>query len=229
MPPTCTETPVAEQDLSIRFPGGAVVSAIVPTAGGPTQLELAKQLLAQASPGMAALQPVFTIIDALLAVKAFAEGVATNPFGVADAVTDLVAKVDKLAGIVPQLSVPAMVADILGAVIVTLEGVVEVLDLLAAKEAQIATARTLAATPGNEGLANVATCAEQQVAAELQNLLNGMAPLASLFGLLALLMQLAGLGAPPQLNVTGGSTAEVRDAIDALLVPLNAVREALPV
>lgn len=226
---TCTETPVTEQSLAIRFPGGAVVSSIVPTAGGPTQLEIAKQLLAQASPGMAALQPVFTIIDALLAVKAFAEGVASNPFGVADAVTELVAKVDKLAGIVPQLSVPAMIADILTAVVTTLDGVVEVLDLLAAKEAQIATARELAAIAGNEGLLSVADCAEQQVAAELQNLLNGLAPLATLFGLVTLLMQLAGLGAPPAFAVSGGSISEVRDAINALLVPLNAVRNALPV
>src|SRR5690606_15745654 len=88
-------------------------------------------------------------IDAMLSVKDFAQAVPeiiTNPGAVVEAGAKLAQKIGKLASLVPQLSVPVMVADVLDAVILLLRGLADELQGISAEEARIESVVAVAST-----------------------------------------------------------------------------------
>lgn len=230
--PDCANLTVSDQSLKVTLPGGAQIPVLVPETN-PNDLQVSKALLGQASGAMAPLVPIFNIIDALLAVKAFAEavpGVITNPSKLATAISDLVKKISKLASLIPQLSVPLMIVDLIDVVLVALAGVINALETIAAQEARIAAAITKSEEPGNEALATVITCAQDLLVKQKAGVSEGLGPLNTFFGLMNVFLELIGLEPIPDLSgPLPDDTQEAIDTMNDLVKLLRDLRATIPI
>ena len=230
--PECVEVSIGDQSLQIRMPGGAAIPVMVPHPS-PSNLQITKALMGQASGALAPLVPVFNIIDAILAIKDFADsvpGVVTDPGAVVEAIGALAEKVAKLAQLIPQLSVPFMVLDLVDVAIAALDGIVTQLEAVVAQEAKIAAATLKAAEPGNEALAGVVACATDLNATTKAAIAEGLGPLNSLFGVINIFLGL--IGAPEIPDLSGPLPDNTQEAVEALagvVEVLQTVRSSIPV
>ena len=219
------------RELCIRFPGGASVCASPQGLVAPPPDELAQILMGQASSALAPLQPIFNLINALVSVKDFAEAVPAllyDPSELVEATQNLIENVTALANILPPLSVPVLVVDLITVLLRYLEGTVEKLEALIEQQAKIESARITAVENGlTELLANV-DCAEQQVDELLENLQTGSGPIGSLIVTINSLGALAGL---PEISFgdLSGDASETLDQISGLVATLTAIRDAIPI
>jgi hypothetical protein len=95
----------------IRFPGGAAICFNFPTIPADNGAAV-RGLLAQANAALAPLAPIFTILDAVLAVADCVQGVPEaiiklDPSKLIECIPNLVEKLAQLAQLVPQLSLVA--------------------------------------------------------------------------------------------------------------------------
>jgi hypothetical protein len=228
----CVDLKVTPQELCITFPGGAEICVQVPGVPDPT--DVSKQLLAQANAALAPLVPVFNIIDAILAlfkcVKAIPDslGPPPDPTKLAECIPDLAEKIDKLLKLIPQLSIPVLIAGLIDVLLFYLEGLRGQLQAIIAAQVRIAAAATRAAELGNVQLRTVVNCANASMDAYLQNLNEGMKPLNRLVGLLNLFLQLAGLPTIPDLSDLGDDAQAALAPLDAVIDSLKTVRAGLP-
>lgn len=241
------EIDIELDDLSIRFPGGATLK--IPS---PPGLDIAvagdygKQILASASAALMPLQPIFNIIELLLVVVEFAQAVPDSlgpppdPTKVIALIPKLKKKLDKLLAMIPPLSIPAFVKDILRVILVFLKGLRANLSAAAtlnlaidAGRARVGELDALAAQgliSLDVGLALSASidCAEISVGAMLAGMAQGAAPLETLLGIIRAFIQLVGLPFEiPTMASLGGSVTVAIDAIDALILVLGTVQVAI--
>lgn len=224
----CPTVASSGEPLSVRFPGGVTITASLPGVQAPS-LKLAQQLMAQASGALAPLAPVFNIIGALTALKDFVQALVTNPFDLADAAADLFEKLGALASLVPALSVPALVLDLLDVIIAYLAGVSSTLEALGAQQGRIDTASAVAERDDLDGLRQAVECAEEQLAGVLENLQATAGPVDSLISLINLFVGLVpGLPEIPSLGDLGDDLSTAADTISDLTKALQTVRDAIP-
>jgi hypothetical protein len=216
----CAHLPVVEP-LAATFPGGARLEDV--------------DLIKAAQPALAPLQPIFNIIDAVTTtfqvIQAIPDafGPPPDPTGLIELLPALAEKVAKLAGLVPQLSVPLTAVNLLDAVIRELErargqlqGLVEVL-------ARAAAAGERAAELGDQDLARLVECAEEDVGTAAGNVLGGLAAVGGVLGILRPLV--AAIGGPqlPDLSsLDGDDLGQLIATFDELLAVLRAARAAIP-
>jgi len=228
----CIDLRVTSQELCVTFPGGAEMCVQIPGVPDPT--DVSKQLLAQANAALAPLVPVFNIVDAMLAlfkcVKAIPDslGPPPDPTKLAECIPDLAEKIDKLLKLIPQLSIPVLIAGLIDVLLFYLEGLRGQLQAIIAAQVRIAAAATRAAELGNVQLRTVVDCANTSMDAYLQNLNEGMKPLNRLVGLLNLFLQLAGLPAIPDLGNLGDDAEAALAPLDAVIDSLKTIRAGLP-
>lgn len=227
----CPKIPVARQGAQIRLPGGVALS---PGTGSvtPSALMVAKNLTSQANSALGPLAPIFNIVDAVLAVKDFAESVpdvVTNPGSVVEAIGKLVEKIDKLASLVPQLSVPLMIVDTIDVVLDILSGMVVTLDAIVAQNIRIAAAKTKAEEPGNEALLPIIECAESLNAEYLVSLEASTEPLNRFMGVLNLFLELIGLEPLPTVSDLGDDPEEAIQLLRDFEQILRTARDAIPI
>jgi hypothetical protein len=228
----CIDLKVTPQELCVTFPGGAEMCVQIPGVPDPT--DVSKQLLAQANAALAPLVPVFNIVDAIIAlfncVKAIPDslGPPPDPTKLAACIPDLAEKIDKLLKLIPQLSIPVLIAGLIDVLLFYLEGLRGQLQAIIAAQVRIAAAATRAAELGNVQLRTVVDCANASMDAYLQNLNEGMKPLNRLVGLLNLFLQLAGLSTIPDLADLGDDAEAALAPLDAVIDSLKAIRAGLP-
>jgi hypothetical protein len=228
----CIDLKVASQELCITFPGGAEMCVQVPGVPDPT--DVSKQLLAQANAALAPLVPIFNIVDAILAlfncVKAIPDslGPPPDPTKLAECIPDLAKKIDQLLKLIPQLSIPVLIAGLIDVLLFYLQGFRGQLQAVIAHQARLLAAATRAAELGNVQLRTVVDCATGQMDAYLQNLNEGMKPLNRLVGLLNLFLQLAGLPPIPDFKNLGDDAEAALAPLDAVIDSLKTVRAGLP-
>ena len=228
----CIDLKMTSQELCITFPGGAEMCVQIPGVPDPT--DVSKQLLAQANAALTPLVPVFNIIDAILAlfkcVKAIPDslGPPPDPTKLAECIPDLAEKIDKLLKLIPQLSIPVLIAGLIDVILFYLEGLRGQLKAIIAAQVRIAAAATRAAELGNVQLRTVVDCANASMDAYLQNLNEGMKPLNRLVGLLNLFLQLAGLPPIPDLANLGDDAEAALTPLDLVIQQLQTARAALP-
>lgn len=233
-PPVVPVPQPAAAPLRLVLPGGMVVAG-VPTTIGANSLTQALALVAAAGPAMAPLAPVFTIIDAVLSIKDFAQAVpelVTNPVAVVEAVVALVRKIGKLASLIPQLSVPIMILGVIDALIALLDGLGEVLTAIAQQEARIASAGALAATLPTTARDALELIVERSTAslavqrADVATALLGAEPL------IVIVNAFVGLIGLPGLTLSIDMSGSAEDAAQALTTAsdvLRAFRRSIPV
>jgi phage baseplate assembly protein W len=162
----CIDLKVTSQELCITFPGGAEMCVQIPGVPDPT--DVSKQLLAQANAALAPLVPIFNIVDAIIAlfncVKAIPDslGPPPDPTKLAECIPDLAKKIDQLLKLIPQLSIPVLIAGLIDVLLFYLQGFRGQLEAIIAHQARLLAAATRAAELGNVQLRTVVDCAERQ-------------------------------------------------------------------
>ncbi len=235
--PDCPDLAAVPSPLTLTLPGGVSLASLVQSAQGiPNQLDLVQSLMAQASPALAPLKPVFDIIDTVVAVfgclKAIpaAFGPPPDPSKLVQAIEDLAKKVDNLLHLVPQLSIPLLAKDLIDAILALLEGMRDALDGLAEELKSLEGAASRAAELNDPGLAGIVACAQAGITAQAASLGASMASLGSLIGLANILLGMVGLPQIPDLSHLGSLPLDqVVKPLDALVKELRAVRQAIPI
>lgn len=227
----CKALTPSQMDLCLVFPGGAEICSFFETFP-PSLLNLTRALLAQVSAGLAPLQPIFEIIEAIVAVKDCIQGIqdaltATppDPSKLAACIPNLLAKIDLLLRMLPQLSLPALIVGILDCIIMMLQGMINELKAIIYLIERIMRAKA-AASPF---LQSIIDCAEGTRAAEVSNL-------ERLFGAINSLLELLNwMGKPvgmPELPTFEGGLGDdpnlAMESLQGLVDGLTTIRDSLP-
>ena len=201
--------------------------------GGASLLDA--NVLRVAQPALAPLTPVFQIIDAVLGVVKVLQaipdafGPPPDPTSIASALADLAPKIEKLAGLIPQLSVPLTVVSALDVSINLLQQASTRLDSIDALVQKATKAAGRAQALGDPQLAQLAACAQEDVQTATANFVNELAPLAGVLELLGPLLSLIGGPTLPTLDsLKGVPLADLRTALTDLITTLTSIRQAIP-
>jgi len=219
--------------ICIDFPGGAQICAQLGYETGDPS-DITRALFAQVNSALAPLAPIFSIIEVAGAVfnciKAIPDalGPPPDPSKLGSCVTDLQKLVEKLLKLIPQLSIPAMVKSLIGALITYLYGVKAQLQAMIRKQLQIIAAATRASSLNNVKLQIAVDCAQGIQDAQLVNLNTSLQPLNRFIGMISIFMQIAGLGCIPPLGNIGAISDAMLAPIDAIIAILLAIQAAIP-
>ena len=228
----CVPTAVAPQDMCIRMPGGGMLCAQVDIRTGDVAA-ITEAFLAQLNAALTPLQPLFNIIDLLKLVidciSAIPDclGPPPDPTGLLNCIPGLVAALNKLLQMIPQMSIPIMVSDIINLLIYLLLGLRQDLGAILRQLERIAAAATRAATTGNLQLQVVLDCATGNADAQLENLNASLAPLNRLLGLINTFLKLLDLPCLPTLANLGASDAAL-GVIDDIIAVLQRIKALFP-
>jgi hypothetical protein len=219
--PICIEIPPLDDPFKLTLPGGITIERI--------------NLLEVIQPALAPLMPLFNIVDTIVAlfncIKAIPDalGPPPDPTVLAACVPELAKKISELLRLLPQLSLPYLIRDVIELVIDTLRKVRGELDHLQRQMRQILEAVDRATELGDAGLMAITMCAQANVAQEAANVGKMLASLGKLIGLLNLFLGMLGLPEVPDLsNIAGQPLDEVIEPIDELIHAFETARNAVP-
>jgi hypothetical protein len=216
---TCFELPRFPTTLpKVQLLGGVEISGL--------------NIIGQLQPALAPLVPLFNILDAVLAVIEVLKAVASlNPVTIANALIDAAEKFAKLLRLIPQLSIPFMILDIIDALIYELTRLRNQLVRLQTEVESIDAARDRAELVGNPAILLTAiSCADGNIQIELDNQLTTMQVLQRVFAVMEILLELIGLGgAIPDLgDLSGAPLSEAVEIVDDIIAALQALRDQIP-
>jgi hypothetical protein len=220
--------------MCIRFPGGATLCAQYGFDSGDVN-EVVRSLMAQVNSGLMPLDPFFKVIEAFKAVVDCVTAVPDaiiqlDPSGLLECMPEMVKKLAALLQLIPQLSVPALVKDILNAIVIALFGIRQEIAACIRQNTRLLAAETRAAELGNEDLAAVVVCAKANLAAQLANHNASMTPMNKLLGVVNFLLGLAGLPEVELLPDLGSELEpEILDIIDVAIAIMQTAADAIPV
>lgn len=221
--PVCTQ-------LRVSLPGGLAVQGAVPQIGA-SPLEAARATIGSLNSAMAPLGPVFSILDAVLAIVKFAQsvpGVVLRPDKVVAALVDVVRKASKLASLIPQLSVPLMVLGCIDVLIAFLTGISEEVSAIAGLEAKASELAAIAEEV--EAMGPIATGIAAQATARRAQVSCAMGDAQPLLGIINVFCELVGLPAIViDVDPDAGSLEDVAAALASTVNALQAARDAIPV
>lgn len=229
----CRALDPAPLNLRVRLPGGAEISAIADQLP-PSLFSLAQQLLGQASSALAPLSPIFTIVEAVVAVQKCltavvdALGPPPDPGKLLECLPELAKKIEEIIALLPPTSVLALLVDVLDAIIATLHGTILELQAVQRLLNSIAAARNLSTTV--EGLAAVVLCGEQSADIAMDNIRGAFGSLNSLIEALNGFAAMAGIdGAIPTLDNIPDDPTQAIAFLQSGLDLLVTFRDSIPV
>src|ERR1700742_140941 len=229
----CVPVPEYPKPLCLTLPGGAEVC---PSTGElpPALFTFAKIALGAANSAMAPLAPIFTIIEVITSIQkclAAVPGIVgppPDPSKLVQALEDLAEKMSKLLQLIPQLSVPLMVVQLIDIIIATIDGAASEMTSLARFLATIQQAEFLAAQA--PGLNPIALCARSSLEMQMSNIEASFASINPIIDLVNMLGALAGLKPLPSFE--GGLPADPTQGaqrLQAVADTLRVFRSAIPV
>lgn len=196
----CAVISVADGTKCISFPGGAEICMTVPSAVPVTVSEQLSALFGQLNTAMAPLQPVFNIIEAVIAIFKCICAIATlNPFKIARCIPNLAEKVDKLLKLIPQLSIPIMVKEFVDHLITFFDETIKSLERLNTYNTRLLEALQIGQLTDID-LEITIECAQGQAEATLKFINEQAKPINQLIGLINAFLQLIGLPCIPTLT-----------------------------
>jgi hypothetical protein len=219
---------------SITLPGGAQLVAMAGLDTGDLSA-IVRGVLSMVNTALVPLTPIFNIIDTVIAIKdciMAVPSVPINPQALVDAIEKLVESIAKLASIIPQVSVPLMVRDIINVIILALTALKTELSTLIVQSLRIDGSTQKAALPGNEALAAVLDCARAAQEATMENLGKSMEPLNRMINLINALLDIAQVPKDvrlPSLDDLGDDAEAALDVLDVAIDILTAISDLLPV
>lgn len=171
---SCIELPSPPDKLEICFPGGFCLSHIWTGIDKiPHIADQPLQFFGQIGPLLGALQPVFTIIDTVVALfkclVAIPKAILSlNPSELFECLPNLVEIINKLLSMIPQLSAPRMVRQAIIAIARLLQGVASDLSFLNAQANRVLEAIDRAADLGDVRMSNLLACRQNTLNAQAQ-------------------------------------------------------------
>lgn len=190
----CIDVDAVPGDLCITFPGGSEVCVSLPSASPPTLDKLVRQLFAQVNTALAPLTPIFNIIDAVVAVFDCVKAISTlDPQKIIECIPNLAEKIAELLALIPQVSLVALVADIVDMLILYFKGLRNQILRQNAYYLRILDAQLAATRPGNIALARVLPCAREDLDQLLVWQNSSAAPVNRLIGVINLFLEIIGL------------------------------------
>jgi hypothetical protein len=222
--------------LCVVFPGG---SSICATAGLETgdASTVVRSFVGQLSTGLAPVQPTLTLIETALAIKDCLMAIPAmfsvppQPQRFSEGLASLLAAIDKLLQLLPQVWVPRMVAQIINVLIYSLLAQREEIAVLSRQLARIAASLTKAAKPGNHALVLAIDCAQASYDVSLQNLSAGVEPINQLVHVVNALLDLAQVPIEfrvPSFDHLGTDLEVALVGIDAAVAFLQVLADVLP-
>lgn len=215
----------------VRMPGGGMLCVQVDVRTGDIA-KISEAALAQLNAALMPFQPIFNIIDTVKMVvdclTAIPKAITSfDPTELLNCIPGLVQQLNKLLAMIPQLSIPIMVSDIIDLLISILLGIRQDIGAMLRQLERIAAAATRAAAVGNVQLQVAVTCATENIDVQMANLNESLAPLNRLLGLINAFLKLLGLPCLPTLSDLEASDAAL-DAIDLIIEALQRIRTLFP-
>ena len=228
-PPRAPVFPLPEDFPCPEFPDIGVCAAILPGGVDFSDPEMLRFL----QPALAPLSPIFTVIEALIAVKTIADAVLElpDPQPLIDAIPGLQEQIDKLLAFLPQTALPKLVLDMIDCIISELEKLRRTVTGLTAQLDRIATVLDRAAELDDPQMNAFAVCATDRVSATLDETLAGLTALGRLLGVIGGFLELIGVDAelPVWSDISGAAIETILEPIDRALELLRTARELIPV
>jgi len=227
----CIDLDVTPGELCLTFPGGAEVCVQYPSLVPPTPDELVRQLFAQANAALAPLNPFFNVIDVIVAIFDCIKAISTlNPEEIAACLPNLAERIGALLRLIPQLSLPILIAQFIDLLLIYLRGYRA--QLIGQREylLRILAAETAAQRPGNIGLSSVIVCAKDDFRKLIEYGNESATPINRLIGLINLFMESIGLGQygiPSLANIDPDAIDDSVQALDLAIETLSVLRAAL--
>jgi hypothetical protein len=219
--PVCLQLPPLPEPFELTLPGGVTLERI--------------NLLEVIQPLLAPLVPLFNVVDTVVAihncVRAIPDalGPPPDPTILAACLPDLAEKLAKLLEMLPQLSLPLLLRQVLDLVIDTLRQARSELVHLQEQVGQITRAIDRATELEDAGLMAIASCAQANLEQEAANVGQMLASLGRLIGLVNLFLGLLGLPEVPDLSsIAGRPLDEVIAPIDELIAVFTTARNGVP-
>lgn len=230
----CIQLRIAPGEICFTLPGGAQ-HCVELDAKTPDVAEMAKAGFAQLNAALTPLKPFLDVIDVFVAVKncitAIPDslGPPPSPRPIMSCARDLVKKLEALMRLLPQYSIPLLLAEILDALILFLQGYRAQIQAMIRKLQRIIEANTRATELGNVQFQALLDCATGNLQTELHNLNASVKPVNRLLGLVNFLADLGGLPCiPPVPDMTELSEAQLAQ-LDQLIELLMQIRRLIPV
>lgn len=228
-PPRAPIFPLPDGFPCPEFPDIDVCAAILPGGVDFSDPDMLRFL----QPALAPLAPIFTVIEALIAVKTIADAVLElpDPQPLIDAIPGLQAQIEKLLAFLPQVAIPKLALDALDCIISELEKLRRVVTGLQAQIERIAGVLDRAAELDDPQLNAFAVCATERVSATLEETLAGLTALGRLLGVIGGFLELIGVDValPNWSDISGAPLDTIIEPIDRALELLRTARGLIPV
>lgn len=222
-------------ELCVRLPGGAAICAVFPGGNIPSEGELTSALLAQVNTALTPLMPFFDILDVFTAmincIKAVEQclGPPPDPTKLVQCFPALASAMEKLLELIPQLSVPVLIGDLLDVLIAYLSGMRQQLGTFANKQAAIAAAATRAVELRSAPLSALVDCATDDLNVAIANLSQQGTAMGRLIGIANVLLGVAGLEPiPTDVASISGDLKSAIAPLDDAIKTLQTARAAFP-
>lgn len=213
---TCPTFISGAKGISITLPGGAAMSYQSPTLWADSN-DVCRGLLGQLQGALVPMKPLFDVIAAVLCLKDIVTAIPDaieelNPGKVSDTIRECLPRIENLLQLVPQLSVPIMVCQVLSVLTCVIEGATTELQIYILKQTAILEASQLI-RGSSDPLFNIVECANRLNANRLCAVNESMSPINSIIELINVFLTLIGLDPLPTF---GEMAAEATVAIDQL-------------
>jgi hypothetical protein len=192
-------------------------------------------LLRAIQPAIAPIIPIINIVEAAIAVFEIVKSIPSaitslNPFSVIEAILDAIEKLAPILALLPWLSLPFMVVDVIDAFISTLNNLKSVIVRLQNEIGQIEAARVLASNlPNAQDLLDLLICAEDNVYIELNNNISALQALGKLLNIIGYMASLLGVDPPPSFDeINEVALEDLVDEIDRIIDALEYFRSLIP-
>lgn len=232
LPQLCIDLLVTPGELCVTLPVGADLCVQFPSVVPPTPDELVKMLFGQINTALAPLQPIFNIVDAVVAVFNCVKAISTlDPVEIINCIPNLAQVINQLLKLIPQLSLPILIVQFIDVLIIYLNGQVNQLLRYQAYLERILTAETIALRPGNIALANVITCAKSDSNKLISFMNEQNAPVNRLIGFINLFLKIIGIepGLPTLGEILPDQVEDTILLIGYTVEALEFIRKLIPV
>jgi len=228
-PDVCPPEPPAIPALEVTFPGGATLQSFPTPRASIDPLLVAKTLVDQAAPLLGSLAPFFKLLDLVMGLVKLGQAIPDSitqlsPQPIIEALEELAPKVAAVIKLIPQLSIPVMIVNLIDLIIVFLQGLVEQLEAFAVSQAQ---GQALLTDPSPAAQA-IGQCIIDSTNTKTANLVAGLGPLGKILEIVNLMSSLAGL---PGLPAIGDFTtpAEGVELLSAFVETIADIRDSIPI
>lgn len=229
----CIKTEVTE-GVCFTFPGGAEMCIPFPGSKIPDPSELTAAILGGANAALAPMVPIFNVIDLLVAmvdcIKAVEEalGPPPDPSKLIKCFPEMIKRLQKILRMLPPLSIPVMVGELLDIIILYFTGVRKNLLAVIKKQLRLLAASERAHALGSVALHTIVDCATADLDSFLVNMNQNAKPIGRFVVLLNTFLQMAGLPPIPDITDIATNAREAIEPLDNTITMLKRLRRTLP-